>query len=218
MRLMRLLIIVLVIMIPLLAGGMIYLWFVGGKTLDQSVVIVASKPPLTQPAGGGRSTLNYQLEDLTVHQTDTGVETSALVDYSRAVKAILSAYNNQAIENELALVVLAAQTDDPTISVKIADISARHTEAALQLKALTVPPSVAQVHLNLMNSLLGLAEVSYLMSTIKETPVVALESAQYIYPERLKKFFTAMNNLNLFLLASGVVVPEAERSIISLGL
>lgn len=216
-RLLRPLIFALVIILLLLAGGGAYLWFVGGKMLGQNASsfaitnqsAVASQEPTYLP------TPSYNLKDIAVSK-DGGEQ--ALKDYSHAVAEIMSVYSDKAIENELKLAVEAAQTGDPATIAKIAESATRHGEASLRLKALIVPVNVAQVHLNLVNSLIGLAEASYLMSTIKETPVVALTSAQYTYPERLKNFFTAVNNLNFFLLASDVVLPPAERVAISLGL
>ncbi len=209
---MRLIIIGLVIIILVLVSGGVYLWFIGGKALALPVTQTASPqveiPPTYLPPP------TYELGDIPVSTND---DTIALTDYSRAVGAIMSAYGNKDAENELALVIKAIEKTDAQAATKLAQASARHTDTALRLKQLIVPPTAVQVHLNLINSIIGLAESSYIMAQINKEPMVALEASQ-VYPDRLKNFFTAINNLNFFLLASRVILPEQERSIISLGL
>lgn len=215
MRRLRLTIIIFVLVILVLAGGGVYLWFIGGKTLDQQVAQTTTAKIITPPVQPAYSPLpNYQLQDIPVSNND---DQTALTDYSRAVGEIMSVYNDKTIENELALVVKASEKSDPEAAAKLSASAKRYATTVAQLKALVVPPSATQVHLNLINSLIGLAESSYLMAQIDQTPVIALESAQ-VYPTRLKSFFTAVNNLNFFLLASGVVVPVQDRIVVSLGL
>ncbi len=202
-RSLRSLIFALAIILLLLIGGGVYLWSVGGKALDTSATILATPDKLKTEASESTylPTPSYKLADLSTTPAD---DHETLTAYSRAVAEIMSVYGDNAIENELRLAVEAAKTGDSVTIAKIAAASTRHSEASLRLKALTVPAGVAQVHLNLINSLIGLAEASYLMSTIKETPVVALASAQYTYPARLKDFSVALSNLSFFLSASGV--------------
>ena len=219
MRRLRLIIVIPTVIVLVFASGGIFLWFIGGKTLSSQTVQVATDNALltasaqkTSPAFLSPPT--YRLEEIPV---SAGDDSTALTNYGRAVAYIMSVYNDKGNENELTLVIKAAEKTDPQAVAKLAAIAARHGETALRLKALVVPPSSAQVHLNLINSIIGLAESSYLMAQIDEGPVVALGSAQ-IYPTRLKNFFTSVNNLNFFLLANNVVLPESERSVISLGL
>ena len=216
MRRLRLIFIVLIVITVILAGGGVYLWRIGGETLDQLATPTATvtQSPKNETVPAFQPPFTYQLQDI---PTTTSDNQAALTNYGRAVGAIMAVYNDKETENELALVNKAAEKPDPQAVAKLTVIATRHAGTAARLKALVVPPTVAQVHLNLINSLIGLAESSYLMAQIDKEPVVALQSAQ-IYPARLKNFFTAGNNLNFFLLASNVVLPESERSVISLGL
>lgn len=216
MRRLRLTIFILVLVILVLVGGGVYLWFIGGKTLNQQVVQVATAKIITPPVQPTYSSPlpNYQPQDISVSASD---DQTVLTDYSRAVGEIMSVYNDKTIENDLTLVNKAVEKTDPLAVAKLNASANRHATAVAQLKALVVPPSAVQVHLNLINSIIGLAESSYMMAQIDQAPVPALESAQ-IYPTRLKSFFTAVNNLNFFLLASGVVLPEKNRIATSLGL
>jgi len=221
-RRLRLTIIFPVIITLVIAGGLVSLWHIGGQTLNNSADqatadnnrLAAASRPINSPSFLPLPI--YQLGDIPT-SAPTADDKIILVDYRRAVAKIMAPYNNRAIENELALVVKAAESNDERSVVKIVEASQRHATAAIQLKALVVPSAIAQVHLNLVNSLIGLAESSYIMSKIGEEPMLALEMAQ-IYPTRLKNFFAATNNLNLFLLANNIVVPESEQSIVSLGL
>jgi len=219
-RLPRLIIIVFISLILIVGGGAVFLWYIGGQTLNQKQPTLQTVATKTVPNTSDTDAPTYQpplafkLQDIS---TTMNNNKTALIDYSRAVGAIMSIYNDKAIENELTLVVKAAETGDQTTVKKISMASTRYSESALRLKQLVVPPTVAQVHLNLINSLISLAESSYLMAQIEKEPVTALETAQ-VYPTRLKNFFTAINNLNFFLLANNIVLPEKERATISLGL
>lgn len=221
MRRLRLTFVVFAILVLIAAGGIIYLWHIGGQILGDSASRATTTTGKRRAAAANPGFLPppiYRLEDISVSASDSQ---TALYDYSRAVGGIMSVYGDKAIENELTLIVKAIEESDSASAAaaagKLAAASARYSGTALRLKNLIVPPGVARVHLNLINSFIGLAESSYLMARIETEPVLALESAQ-IYPTRLKNFFIAANNLNFFLLASNVVLPETERSVISLGL
>ncbi|MFH1170336.1 MAG: hypothetical protein V1704_02155 [Candidatus Vogelbacteria bacterium] len=224
MRRLRLTIIIFALVILVLAGGGIYLWFIGGETLANQVAqkqtaaanLAITPPPSTESINQPTySPLpSYQLQDIPTSPRD---DQATLTNYGRAVGEIMSVYNNKTIENDLVLVNKAVEKTDPLAAAKLSASANRHATAMAQLKALVVPPSAVQVHLNLINNLIGLAESSYLMAQIDQAPVTALESAQ-VYPTRLKSFSTAVNNLNFFLLASDVVLPEKDRIAVSLGL
>ena len=204
------------VIILILASGGVYLWHIGGKVFEQSIISTAAvnQIPKRELVPVSPPPLAYELKDIAVAGSN---DQEAMTDYGRAVGAIMAVYSDKNVENELALINKAAEKTDPQAAVKLTVIATRYVETAARLKALVVPPSASQVHLNLINSIIGLAESSYLMAQIDKEPVVALQSAQ-IYPARLKSFFTAINNLNFFLLANNVVLPESERSVISLGL
>ncbi|MEK7622176.1 MAG: hypothetical protein AAB415_03275 [Patescibacteria group bacterium] len=222
MRQLRLKVIVPIIFILVLISGGVFLWSIGGETLaKQAAQMSADDSPAGQSAIKKAADLpsylptpTYELKDI---PTSAGNDAVAFENYSRAVGEIMSAYNDQTIENELALVVKAAGETDPAAVAKLRLSSTRHINAVKRLKSLVVPKTASQVHLNLINSLIGLGESSFIMAQIEVEPVMALEQAQ-VYPTRLKNFFTAVNNLNFFLLANNIVLPAGESSVISLGL
>ena len=218
MGIVRRLRLIIAVFLIVIAGGGVYLWRIGGKILNRGVVPVAAPTAISQQWQGeplpSNPPLAYRLQDISVAGSD---DQTALANYGRAVAGIMAVYNDKETENELTLINKAAEKTDSQAVAKLIAAAARHATVAARLKALAVPLAARQIHLNLINGLIRLAETGYLMAQIEKNPVVALENAQ-IYPAQLKNFFTAINNLNFFLLASNVILPESERSVISLGL
>ena len=55
------------------------------------------------------------------------------------------------------------------------------------------------------------------MAQVENEPAIALAAAE-LHPTKLEGFFTAINNLNFFLAANGLVFTENEGANLSLGL
>lgn len=196
------------IVIALLFIGVIFvagLWWVGGQTqtLEDKTPAVSSPTTNTGPV--------WKLDKsaLTLQEDEGGAAWRA---YGTRLGQALNAYTATSTtsgELNLALELLDAPSAQGVAAIRA--VRERHLTAAESLTATMVPVSGAQAHLNLTNSILGLAEIDFYLEQILLEPTIALEQGAK-YPERYAAFLNAIEKLNRFFVERGITFRAEEQA------
>lgn len=174
----------------------------------------AKQAPLVTPSAGNYEPgFRYALTDLTLTSLTDEV---ALTEYGKALGAALALYGKENSESDLALVLRAHEKRDEAAAAALAAITAERLGIVRTLAALPVPETASAIHLNLINAILGVAELDYHLARIFEEPLLALDSTQ-VYPGRYQKLLTAIESVNRYFLASGISFAPAEQTLVFTG-
>ena len=192
-------IIISVILLFAVAG----LWYLGGTadggasqnpttnaptTLDDKLIALVQNSraqngrPLLDPSAAktkSASAFRLTLADLTIAKAkDDSAE--ATKRYGQSVSQIFQNASprlaSPGLELELALVAFKEQS--PAKLAVVEQEAARYGRLATELEAMTVPDGLKNLHLNLLNAVLGLAEVNSYLAEILTEPIMALDLGQ----------------------------------------
>ncbi len=184
----------------------------------QAIVLVGNaiakknQPLLPLEGVNWQAAKQYTESDLLL--TDSENEES-LRRYGEAIAASLRVYGSSG-ENELALLSRAVEGDELALT-KLEIAAALYRQTVAQLLAVATPRTAAPLQLHLVNSLSQLAAGAALMAEIETEPAVALAAGQ-MQAGRFENFFAAVNNVNLYLRANGLIFNPDEGAEINLGL
>lgn len=142
------------------------------------------------------------LADLILASED---DPNAVKNYSQTVIEIFTALNSPAAGDELGLALTALEQQSPETAAAVKQRAERYRELASRLLALPAPPSLKHMHLNLLNSILGLAEIDFYLSEILAEPLSALDRAQ-TFAHRYERFAGAILILNQVLANHGLPI------------
>lgn len=171
------------------------LWYLGGSeggkpsninspaTLDDKLIaLVQNSPakngrPLLDPSASGStvSAFRLTLANLAITKS-SGVEETR--HYGETVSQIFQNVGSGLAGAELkfALEAFKAQSSAELATVKRE--AERYGQLAIQLKAVPVPDGLKNLHLNLLNAVLALAETDLYLAEILTEPMLALDRAQ----------------------------------------
>ncbi|MEK7505192.1 MAG: hypothetical protein AAB589_02845 [Patescibacteria group bacterium] len=156
----------------------------------------------------------YQISDLHLLSSATQPQIRA---YGLEVAEIMRQSWPTGEENELVLALNFIENGENQTLTKLEERVTAYKNTSQTLLNLAIPQTAAQNHLNLVNAITNLTQNSLLMAQIESEPAIALAAAE-LHPTKLEGFFTAINNLNFFLMANGLVFNENEGANLSLGL
>jgi hypothetical protein len=139
-------------------------------TIDSMVSNVLSNPNIVPQAKV------YAFSDIKIGKDDS---INADLIYGQILGALFK--NNDAVGNEATYARDSAEQNDPSILKKIDPIIASYKNILNGLIAMTVPPSIASMHLDLINAMSERLSVAELLRMTDTDPAASLEGAgQYL--------------------------------------
>ncbi len=207
----------------LLAGGLLvavgvmgFLWYLGGVANKLSpddtrlISLVArannSAPLITAPTPS-QPAWQYSPSDITISAT---TQPSAIRAYGLELANILRFYAEPEWQNEMALTVRAIKNDDALAAKMIVAQRLRQQQAVGQLVNVVTPEDAADIHLQLINTILRLAELDFAMEKIFDQPILALENAR-IYPQHYSELWQIFAKINQYFLDREIVFSSEEK-------
>ena len=177
-----------------------------------SAARAVSGQPLLDPAADDGQTVSAFRLILADLQISTATGPAAARAYGQAVSEIFAAGGGMGDGSELpaALTAFKEQTVSKTESARRE--AERYGRLAASLQAIGAPDDLKYVHLNLLNALLGLAEIDSYLADILAEPIIALDQAQ-TFARRYERLAGGVLTLNQVLLQQNlplvVIIPNA---------
>ncbi|MBI2100635.1 MAG: hypothetical protein HYT47_01280 [Candidatus Vogelbacteria bacterium] len=191
------------------------LWYLGGQktveptataptelTGDEKLVALVQKTraatgrPLLDPAAaaGARPASAFQVteNDLVIETGDNPDETRR---YGQAVSQLFQNIAPSQAGTELKLALEALEEQSPVKAATVKQEAERYGRLAAGLQRLVAPAALKVVHLNLLNAVLGLAEIDSYLAEILTEPILALDQAP-IFAHRYERLAGAVMILN----------------------
>lgn len=211
-----------IIILFILLFGVWGLWYLGGPAvggINQNSAITTATAPVglnedeklialvqTARAGNGRplldpaaaaaaaSAFRLTLNDL---QISTDESPDAARRYGQAVSQLFQNINPKPAKPgfELQLALEAFEEQAPTKATAVRRAAEYYGALAAELQRLETPEELKAVHLNLLNAVLGLAEVDSYLAEILTEPIMALDQAP-TFASRYKRLAGAVMILN----------------------
>lgn len=164
--------------------------------------------PLLDPGSINQpSVVRYESKGLNI---TAGADAATLTDYGRGVAKILAEHFQKDTENEIKIVLQALESQKADALAPVSRSQELYLETARRLLATGVPASAAEIHLELANAFLGIAELDFNMEKVLAEPVLALESAR-VYPLRYAALLDAVHGINRYFLEQNIRFGEEDN-------
>ena len=134
----------------------------------------------------------YAFSDIKIGKNDS---VSAAISYGQTVAALFN--KNNSVGNEATLARDAEEQNNPTIAAKIDPIIATYQIILTGLLDITVPPSLAKIHLDIVNAMSERLMVAKLLRSVNSDPAAGLEGAGR-YLNGLQDLSSAMGALKQY--------------------
>ncbi|MDR3558642.1 MAG: hypothetical protein P4L61_03855 [Candidatus Pacebacteria bacterium] len=169
-------------------------------TIDSLVSSALSDPNVVSAAKV------YAFSDIKIGKDDNILADMA---YGQSIAALFK--KNPTVGNEATYARDSEEQSDPTILAKIDPIVKAYQNILSGLLATAVPPSLAQIHLNLVNAMSERLAVAKLLRSINTDPAAGLEGAgQYL--NALQDFLNAFKSLEQYF---GTIKADTNQIIAS---
>ncbi len=136
----------------------------------------------------------YRLNNLVIIDTK---DREFLKNYGQLLALILKFYEGMPEINPMKVTLDALENETGNSLDKIRIWRNRHATVTRELATIPTPKIVAEYHLQLINSILNLAESNFHMENVLTEPILALEHVSS-YPARTIAFNWALTELNKF--------------------
>lgn len=162
--------------------------------------------PLAGSISPTKSAAQYTAADLTLGKTDT---IAAFRRYGNEFGAIERRHSSPGAINELDALATFATTQNPD-ALKVLEVqSARYQNFAKEAIKMEVPPSVAVLHIDLLNTFSEYAHVLASVQAIENDPFGALLALQKIHPLTID-LYRNLQRVAHFFKEKDIVFPENE--------
>lgn len=179
------------------------------------VAIKHKQEPLLPAINNLPTVSAYKVSDIKISVSPANTE--AVESYSQKVREVMKVYDDPNTINEMILTLGVIEKNEIANVEKLKQTTSKHLGAVHRLLAIEVPKGGEQIHLNLINALVRMTELSYMMSQVVDEPALALGAVNR-YGEQLNFLLAQIKNLNTYLVGNGVKFAKGEALNFSLGL
>ncbi|MBI4136419.1 MAG: hypothetical protein HY481_02670 [Candidatus Vogelbacteria bacterium] len=186
------------------------LWYLGGRkieapltaepTIDEKLIALVQKSrgvngrPLLDPAAASAVPASaFRITENDLVTASGGPDETRR--YGQAVSQLFQNTQSNQVGAELKLALEALEEQSPAKAAAVRRAAERYGALAADLRRLTAPDGLKTVHLNLLNAVLGLAELDSYLAEILTEPILALDQAP-IFAHRYERLAGAVMILN----------------------